>query len=77
MDTSNHFGLSALFDQLGLPSDNDSISRFISEHNLKPETKLFEANFWTCAQSAFLREAIEEDSDWVEAVDHLDAELRH
>lgn len=77
MDTSDHYSMTALFDQLGLASDDKSIQRFISEHSLSPKSKLVEARFWTSAQISFLKEAIEDDSDWAEAVDHLDAELRH
>lgn len=35
-----------------------------------------QASFWTQAQASFLREAIEEDADWVELVDQLDVMLR-
>lgn len=76
MDTSEHFSLSALFLQLGLPEDDASISEFIENHPLKPDIKLADAPFWSASQSGFLKSAIEEDSDWAEAVDHLDAELR-
>lgn len=67
-----------LFAQLGLPDDDDSIEAFIRRHApLDEHTPLAEAPFWTDAQAAFLREAIAEDADWAEVVDHLDAELRH
>ncbi len=77
MDTSAH-NFTALFDQLGLPSWEEAIERFVEEHRPLPEDiPLHEAIFWSDAQRAFLLEAIEEDSDWAEVVDHLDALLRH
>lgn len=76
MDTSEHFSLRALFLQLGLPEDDASISEFIEKHPLEFDVKLAQAPFWSASQSDFLKTAIEEDSDWAEAVDHLDAELR-
>ena len=76
MDTSPH-NMRTLFEQLGLPSDQDSIDRFVHETSpLEAATALEAAPFWNAAQSAFLREAIEEDSDWAEIVDELDAMLR-
>lgn len=76
MDTSTHT-LSTLFAQLGLPDGDDEIDAFIIEHrNLVGSIRLDKAPFWTTAQSSFLREAIEEDSDWAEVVDQLDNSLR-
>jgi hypothetical protein len=37
---------------------------------------LYKAEIWDKAQAAFLKEAIEEDSDWSGVVDQLDALLR-
>lgn len=76
MDTSAH-DMHTLFDQLGLPSSSDEIERFIAAHReLRKTDCLSEASFWSPAQAAFLREAINEDSDWAEVVDQLDARLR-
>ncbi len=76
MDTSAH-NLHTLFEQLGLPSDQDSIDRFVREMPpLEASTTLEDAPVWSAAQAAFLHEAIEEDSDWAEIVDELDAMLR-
>lgn len=76
MDTSPHT-LSALFDQLGLPSSEFSIAQFIDQHSpLDPALSLVEAPFWNPAQRAFLIEVLADDSDWTELVDHLDAYLR-
>ena len=76
MDTSPHT-LSILFEQLGLASDSTSIETFLRTHGPIPGTvALPDAEFWNSGQSAFLSEAIAEDSDWAEQVDALDAMLR-
>lgn len=76
MDTSVH-NLSALFEQLGLSNDDAAIARFIGDNGpLASTTSLADADFWTPAQAAFIKEAIAEDSDWAEVVDQLDASLR-
>lgn len=77
MDTSKHT-FSTLFDQLGLPSDTASIEQFIARHAPLPqEMALHDAPFWTNSQASFLEEGIEDDSDWAEIIDELDAQLRH
>jgi hypothetical protein len=69
--------LTELFDQLGLPSDAASIDAFVAQHcPLDYEVALADAPFWNIAQAQFIRETVEADADWVEAVDHLDALLR-
>lgn len=76
VDTSTH-NLTTLFAQLGLPNEDQDIDRFIDAHReLRSTEALDEASFWNAAQAAFLREAIQEDSDWAEVVDQLDARLR-
>jgi len=66
-----------LFAQLGLPNQPKQIQEFLSTHKLVPaHTRLHEADFWSPAQAAFLREAIEQDSDWSELVDQLSGALR-
>ena len=76
MDTSPH-NLQTLFEQLGLPGDQASIDSFVRTHRpLAADTTLESASIWNRAQAAFLHEAIEEDSDWAEIVDELDAMLR-
>ncbi|WP_111412042.1 DUF2789 domain-containing protein [Billgrantia lactosivorans] len=66
-----------LFEQLGLPADEASIKAFLEQHAPLPATMaLHEAPFWSPAQAKFLEEALEEDADWAEVVDHLDASLR-
>ncbi|GHD40449.1 Protein of unknown function [Marinobacter persicus] len=77
MDTSKHT-LTTLFEQLGLASDKDSIEEFVSRHSPLPrEIALQDAPFWSESQSHFLEEGLEEDSDWAELIDELDAMLRH
>lgn len=76
MDTSPH-DLPALFAQLGLDNSAHAIERFIEQH--KPITRqqsILGLEFFSDAQRAFLRESIEQDSDWAEAVDTLDSLLR-
>jgi Protein of unknown function (DUF2789) len=69
--------LSDLFAQLGLPNDDQAIQHFIASHAPLPgDYRLPEAPFWTPAQAVFLREAILQDSDWVEMVDQLSVALR-
>lgn len=76
MDTTAH-NLSTLFEQLGLPADANAIKTFIHWHRpLDPKVPLHQALWWHPVQAEFLRQAIEEDSDWAEQVDELDALLR-
>lgn len=76
MDMSEHT-LNSLFQQLGLPETDTAIDHFIEQHKgTNRQGPLHEADFWSESQANFLQEAIEEDSDWAEIVDHLDALLR-
>ncbi len=66
-----------LFLQLGLGNTQAEIDQFIAEHNPLPNNiPLAEAPFWKPDQAEFLKEAIEEDSDWSVVVDELNAALR-
>lgn len=77
MDTSKHT-FSALFEQLGMPADKQSIEDFIAKHSPLPsEIALQDAPFWSESQSQFLEEGLEDDSDWAEIIDELDALMRH
>lgn len=70
--------LETLMEQLGLPSDEASLERFVAEHGPLPAAmKIEEAGFWSTSQSVFLQEAIAQDAMWAPAVDQLDALLRH
>ncbi|WP_372872781.1 DUF2789 domain-containing protein [Shewanella sp.] len=75
MDTTP-VDLSHLFEQLGLDSNEQTIQRFISSHRLSAGQTIWQASFWNAAQAAFLKEALEADSNWSELVDHLDTQLR-
>lgn len=67
----------SLFDQLGLDSSDQGINAFVTKHgSLSADVKLHQADFWTEAQAAFLKQMIDEDADWAEIVDELDAKLR-
>lgn len=70
METNPH-NLQNLFRQLGLPGSPAEIDAFILAHRLPVGVALVEAAFWTSAQAAFLKQALEDDSDWAEAVDEL------
>ncbi|WP_417515965.1 DUF2789 domain-containing protein [Marinobacter sp.] len=77
MDTSKH-NLSTLFDQLGLASDEKSIEAFTARHSPLPrEIALQDAPFWSESQSQLLEEGLEDDSDWAEVIDELNAMMRH
>ena len=76
MDTSFH-NMNSLFSQLGLPENDNAIETFVREHHLESSVRIDQASFWSAMQSAFLKEAIQQDSDWTEIVDQLDARLRH
>ncbi|MDD0838179.1 DUF2789 domain-containing protein [Curvibacter sp. HBC61] len=66
-----------LFEQLGLPSSPEQIADFIRSHSpLADDLRLPEAPFWTPAQAGFLRQQWQQDADWSELVDQLDAALR-
>jgi hypothetical protein len=45
------YDLKTLFDQLGLPSENEAIDDFIEAHPLDANTKLIDAEFWTPQQA--------------------------
>lgn len=76
MENSIH-RFSELFAQLGLPADAQSIGQFIATHTpLAADIDLPDANFWTPAQAAFLKEEKLEDADWAELVDQLNLALR-
>jgi len=74
MDTSPHT-LGALFKQLGLPNGRQDIDAFLGSHRLTAGQSLADAPFWNPAQAEFLREALEDDSDWAEEVDELAVRL--
>ncbi len=74
METTQH-ALGRLFRQLGYADDPDTIEAFISSHRLAAGVALADAPFWSAAQARFLREALEQDSDWAEVADQLAVRL--
>ena len=71
------YTLNTLFAQMGLDNTDESIDTFIRTHGPVPsETPLYQAPCWNKGQADLLKEAIEQDSDWTEVVDQLDALLR-
>lgn len=66
-----------LFAQLGLPCDAHSILQFVQLHSPLPGgVALPDADFWSPAQSAFLRESLLQDNGWAQQVDALSQALR-
>jgi hypothetical protein len=75
MESQRH-DLANLFAQLGLANEPAAIEAFIAAHRpLPPGTRLGEAPFWSPTQSAFLAEQLQDDADWAEVIDELNAEL--
>ena len=67
----------SLFDQLGLDSTDEAIEDFINRNGSLPgNVKLYKADFWNTSHASFLKQMKEEDADWAEIVDQLDAMLR-
>ena len=66
-----------LFEQLGLDSSNLAIARFIKHHHLPEGTKLQAAGFWSKSQRQFINDGLQQDADWCEVIDKLDALLRY
>lgn len=76
MNTGNHT-IHALFEQLGLESSETSVQRFLhTQAPLPANIRLYQASIWNSSQALFLQEAINQDSDWSNAADQLDAILR-
>ena len=76
MECSYHT-INELFDQLGLPSSDNEIESFIDTNKpLKHSVKIQAADCFSKSQQTFIEEAFHHDSDWVVAVEHLDAMLR-
>ncbi len=66
-----------LFAQLGLPCDAHSIAQFVQAHSPLPgPVALSDADFWSPAQAAFLRESLLQDNGWAQQVDALSEALR-
>jgi hypothetical protein len=64
--------MSDLFLQLGLPADASSIAAYIEDHAGACDTcALPDATIWTDSQRVFLKESINEDSDWAILAEQL------
>jgi hypothetical protein len=69
--------MASLFDQLGLDSSKKDINSFIAKHGqLAENIELHKASFWNTSQASFLKQTLDDDADWVEIVNQLDAMLR-
>lgn len=77
MEMPHHHKLGELFKQLGLPSNPAAIGEFCARYRLAHDINIADASFWSEHQRAFLREAWQDDADWVEIIDELAARLRH
>nr|WP_044556483.1 DUF2789 domain-containing protein [Shewanella piezotolerans] len=75
MDTTQG-DLEHLFQQLGLQSDGISIEGFVKKHHLPEGLLIQQADFWSESQRHFLAEALAEDAQWSDVIDHLDTLLR-
>jgi hypothetical protein len=73
----HHHEFSDLFQQLGLPNDEQSIRSFCAKHRLSENEKLDEAGFWSDAQRQFLKDALLADADWAVQIDQLNTSLHH
>lgn len=70
--------MNSLFRQLGLPDSDEDVEGFIIRHRPIPrDLQLHEASFWKKSQADFLKQALDDDAEWAEMVDELDARLRY
>lgn len=77
MEMPHHHKLGELFLQLGLPNNPAAINEFCARYRLGHDIGLADAPFWTESQKQFLREAWNDDADWIATIDALAARLRH
>lgn len=68
--------LNSLFAQLGLPNSDQAIADFIAQHKMADNIHIANADFWNPSQRHFIKESLEEDAQWTEVIDQLDAQLR-
>jgi hypothetical protein len=69
------YDLKTLFDQLGLPSEDEAINGFIEAHPLDAKTKLIDAKFWTPQQAQLLKDWLRADGEEAGVVDQLNVRL--
>ena len=66
-----------IFELLGLPSDAKNVAAFIAKHApLNDSIRIEDAPFWSKAQSALLKDALQEDGHLASAVDQLNSLIR-
>lgn len=76
MELYSH-NIASLFGQLGLDNSDEAIDLFIHSHKpLNQHKAIYEADFWSAAQSEFIKQALADDADWAIVVDQLDVMLR-
>lgn len=75
MDMSNH-NMSGLFAQLGLDNTRSGIYHFVKANKIQADVPIVEADFWSASQASFISDSLEQDGDWSEIIDQLDAMLR-
>jgi hypothetical protein len=75
MELTNHT-MSDLFEQLGLPSDEASITEFIAANrSTAVNFTLPDVAIWSPSQAKFLRESIAADADWAIPAEQLSQAL--
>lgn len=68
--------LTALFEQLGLPSDEAAITQFIAQNGSLPaDMPIWYAPCWNASQAQFLREKTFDDGEWVDVIDELNTRM--
>ena len=66
--------INELFQQLGLPSSDTAIERFIESHKPVASTQgVGDLDCFSPSQRQFLDESRAEDADWAEVIDTLDS----
>ncbi|AXI03331.1 DUF2789 domain-containing protein [Aquirhabdus parva] len=75
MDILDSYTIENLFAQLGLANSPEAISAFIKGHHLSADVQIADAPFWNEGQLQFIQESLDEDADWAEVVDELNALL--
>ncbi|MFT7559786.1 MAG: hypothetical protein ACI93R_001701 [Flavobacteriales bacterium] len=76
MDTTLH-KIEDLFLRLGIPNSPQAIEAFVKNIHLTDNMLLEQSAVWSEGQAQFIHQALAEDSDWHETLDHLSSQLRH
>lgn len=67
--------LGTLFEQLGMSGKSEDIEAFIEKNRLADGISIYEAPCWTPQEAAFLKEGLEQNSDWALIIDELNVRL--